>query len=32
MIKPLIKHPKRCKDLKIAEENIILRIKRDKNR
>ena len=31
LIKPHLKHPKRCKDLKIAENNILSRIRRDKN-
>ena len=28
LLKPYLKHAKRCKDLKIAEENIISRINR----
>ena len=31
LIKPYLKHGKRCEDLKKAENNVIIRIKRDKN-
>jgi predicted DNA-binding protein YlxM (UPF0122 family) len=31
LIKPFMKHQKRCEDLKTAEENILLRIRRNKN-